>query len=455
MGCESSEPSHFPLSISLFGIGAGEASRLCDFFKCKNKVWATIALIFRADLTHGAAKRATPRQRRPDPQRGWRLTPTRLRAPNRAPLENLGTPPLSLVVTPSPVLLLLCERMPGSSDDAQATTFAEDVEVEESSGDDEFSFDVDDVDGAMYDSEEDEDEDEHFHDAEEGPSEGADADEADEDGARDGPCTRSRTNARTKRAGSDPSGNGASSTSKQEQEDLAQRQESYERLRGILQAHVGWAENSKGDMASLIRRREAMGHWSPSKRTRVSSRVLPNGEPEVVDLGNSRAYIGHFAEDGNVFVAGFQNQTIRLYDVNQTDAPWRLRKEIVARSLNWTITDTCLSPNQQLLVYATISPVLHVVNINATDNVRSIQNITDLHTPLDFRQGFSDGAFGLWAITFSSDGKHILAGSTDYATYLYDIEAQRVVSRAHAHKVSTQAKGEAPWRRRNPFCLTD
>jgi len=39
--------------------------------------------------------------------------------------------------------------MPGSSDDAQATTFAEDVEVEESSGDDEFSFDVDDVDGAM------------------------------------------------------------------------------------------------------------------------------------------------------------------------------------------------------------------------------------------------------------------------------------------------------------------
>jgi len=215
---------------------------------------------------------------------------------------------------------------------------------------------------------------------------------------------------------------------------LAQRQESYERLRGILQAHVGWAENSKGDMASLIRRREAMGHWSPSKRTRVSSRVLPNGEPEVVDLGNSRAYIGHFAEDGNVFVAGFQNQTIRLYDVNQTDAPWRLRKEIVARSLNWTITDTCLSPNQQLLVYATISPVLHVVNINATDNVRSIQNITDLHTPLDFRQGFSDGAFGLWAITFSSDGKHILAGSTDYATYLYDIEAQRVVSRAHAHK---------------------
>ena len=199
---------------------------------------------------------------------------------------------------------------------------------------------------------------------------------------------------------------------------------------------MGWEKPSKrSDLARLIRARESGGgHWSPSKRTRISCRVLPNGEPELIDSGNSRAYIGHFAENGNVFVAGFQNQTIRLYEVNQTHRPWKLRKEIVARALNWTITDTCLSPNQQLLVYATISPVLHAVNINATDDIRSLQNITDLHMPLDFGEGFSEGAFGLWAINFSHDGKYSLAGSSDYATYVYDIEAQRVVSRAHAHK---------------------
>jgi WD repeat-containing protein 23 len=204
-----------------------------------------------------------------------------------------------------------------------------------------------------------------------------------------------------------------------------------------LQATVAWEgkkPQAQTDIARLIRSREATGCWSPSKRTRVSSRVLPQGEPEVVDIGNSRAYIGHFAEDGNCFVAGFQNQTIRLYEVNHTHRPWRLRKEIVARALNWTITDTCLSPNQQLLVYATISPVLHAVNINATDEVRSLQNITDLHTPLDFGEGFSEGAFGLWAINFSHDGKFILAGSSDYATYVYDLAAQKVVSKAKAHK---------------------
>ena len=155
-----------------------------------------------------------------------------------------------------------------------------------------------------------------------------------------------------------------------DESDRAQKAESLERLRGILQNDVGWDSSQRHHLSSLIRTRECAGHWSPSKRTRVSSRVLPHGEPEVVDTGNSRAYIGHFAEEGNVFIAGFQNQTIRLYDVCQAHQPWQLRKEIVARSLNWTITDTCLSPNNQLLVYATISPTLHAVNINASDDVR-------------------------------------------------------------------------------------
>ena len=222
--------------------------------------------------------------------------------------------------------------------------------------------------------------------------------------------------------------------------DDALREASLERLTAVLHSQLAWRGGSGGtphtNLDSLIRNREALGSWSPAKRTRVSSTVLPQGAPEVMDLGNSRAYIGHFAEGGNVFVAGFQNQIIRLYEVGHACGlrPWRLRKEIVARALNWTITDTCMSPNQQLLVYSTISPILHVVNINATDSIRSLQNITDLHMPLDFGEGFSEGTFGLWTIKFSHDGKFLLAGSSDYATYLYDVEAQRVVSRAHAHR---------------------
>ena len=57
--------------------------------------------------------------------------------------------------------------------------------------------------------------------------------------------------------------------------------------------------------------------------------------------------------------AGFQHERrVRLYDV---DNNWRLRKDVEARNLRWTITDTCISPDQKFLLYSSISPIVHLV----------------------------------------------------------------------------------------------
>ena len=50
---------------------------------------------------------------------------------------------------------------------------------------------------------------------------------------------------------------------------------------------------------------------------------------------------------------------MRIYD---TENNWRLVKDIHARNLRWTITDTCLSRDQSFLLYATINPVVHMVS---------------------------------------------------------------------------------------------
>lgn len=42
-----------------------------------------------------------------------------------------------------------------------------------------------------------------------------------------------------------------------------------------------------------------------------------------------------------------QGSQIRIYDV---ESGWKVQKNIRARSLRWTITDTSLSPNQRHLV---------------------------------------------------------------------------------------------------------
>lgn len=47
-----------------------------------------------------------------------------------------------------------------------------------------------------------------------------------------------------------------------------------------------------------------------------------------------------------------------MYD---TENEWRMVKDVHARNLQWTITDTCLSKDQRLLLYATINPVVHMV----------------------------------------------------------------------------------------------
>ncbi len=58
-----------------------------------------------------------------------------------------------------------------------------------------------------------------------------------------------------------------------------------------------------------------------------------------------------------------QERRVRLYD---TQSGWRLRKDVTTRMTRWTITDTCLSPDQRLLVYASISPVAFVVNVGSS-----------------------------------------------------------------------------------------
>lgn len=42
-----------------------------------------------------------------------------------------------------------------------------------------------------------------------------------------------------------------------------------------------------------------------------------------------------------------QGSHIRIYNV---DKGWKVQKDILAKSLRWTITDTCLSPDQRYLV---------------------------------------------------------------------------------------------------------
>lgn len=119
------------------------------------------------------------------------------------------------------------------------------------------------------------------------------------------------------------------------------------------------------------------------------------------------------------------------------DKGWKVQKNILAKSLRWTITDTSLSPDQRFLVYSSLSPVVHIVNVRSAAS-ESIANITEIHDGLDFSvDGYNDDdydALGIFSVKFSTDGKELVAASSDNSIYVYDLESKRPSLRIPAHR---------------------
>ncbi|KAL3749313.1 hypothetical protein ACJRO7_010423 [Eucalyptus globulus] len=175
------------------------------------------------------------------------------------------------------------------------------------------------------------------------------------------------------------------------------------------------------------------GRFSLSDSCHVLSRCLPIYGPQKVDKMQSRAYVSQFSVDGSLFVAGYQGSHIRIYNV---DKGWKVQKDILAKSLRWTITDTSLSPDQRYLVYSSMSPLVHIVNIESAAT-ESLANVTEIHDGLDFSCGNNDdnGNISIFSVKFSTDGRELVAASGDGAIYVYDLAANKVGLQIPAHEV--------------------
>lgn len=188
-------------------------------------------------------------------------------------------------------------------------------------------------------------------------------------------------------------------------------------------------------IVKLLLGRESMGRFALSDRSYALGRYLPVNGPWCIDSMDSRAYVSKFSDDGSLLVAGFQGSDIRVYDV---DNHWKIRKNITAKSLHWTITDTSLSPNKRHLAYASMSATVHIVDLGSF-MTESHANITEVHDGLDFSATGEEQAFGIFSVNFSSDGRELVAGSSYDSIHIYDLEANILKSsfKAHLYDVNT------------------
>lgn len=61
----------------------------------------------------------------------------------------------------------------------------------------------------------------------------------------------------------------------------------------------------------------------------------------------------------------------------------------------------------------------------------------EIHNGLDFSVDNNDyDEFGIFSVKFSTDGRELVAASSDNSIYIYDLEANTCSLRVRAHKVS-------------------
>eukprot|EP01087_Luapelamoeba_hula_P001903 TRINITY_DN116_c1_g2_i3.p1 TRINITY_DN116_c1_g2~~TRINITY_DN116_c1_g2_i3.p1 ORF type:complete len:657 (+),score=79.47 TRINITY_DN116_c1_g2_i3:125-2095(+) len=180
----------------------------------------------------------------------------------------------------------------------------------------------------------------------------------------------------------------------------------------------------------MLRQREITGRASHRDRIAATYHLLPNSAPAPIDMYRRRAYSGMYNTDGSLFYTASQDWNIRVYKSGPQGVGLTKQHIIKAKKGQWTITDTCISQDSASLIYSSITPIVHHVDLRTVQELNSSEVV---HHAFDFAKWRVFGSFGLWSVRLSGDGREIVAGSSDNALYVYDIETDKVLLRVQGH----------------------
>ncbi|CDU23320.1 uncharacterized protein SPSC_01949 [Sporisorium scitamineum] len=192
---------------------------------------------------------------------------------------------------------------------------------------------------------------------------------------------------------------------------------------------------------------------------------VPNTNGTIVASYPARVYCGQYSQDSSFFYTCTQDFRVHMYDTTvagpktvqvHDDGPRRVRdswffssmgttqytslnmtKSIQGRQGNWTITDANLSPDNQWMIYSSITPFVHLVPTKQNFDTGG-RTPSDNQVMLDFSNTGDDDT-GIWSIRFSGDSREIVAGAHFGDIYVYDIEARRRVLRVEGHSDDVNA----------------
>ncbi|KDQ20285.1 hypothetical protein BOTBODRAFT_27700 [Botryobasidium botryosum FD-172 SS1] len=164
----------------------------------------------------------------------------------------------------------------------------------------------------------------------------------------------------------------------------------------------------------------------------IARPLIPNSRGTIVAKYTSNVYAGQYSADSSFYYTCCQDFNVHIYDTTSTRKVARREtqhettmdhmKTIRGAHGYWTITDSHLSPDNERIIYASISPTVYMAKTKAMD---------DEQIPINFSN--SGEGHGIWSCRFSADGNEIVAGGKTHI-FVYDLLAMRRTVKIVAHE---------------------
>ncbi|KAF7965182.1 hypothetical protein HWV62_45254 [Athelia sp. TMB] len=176
----------------------------------------------------------------------------------------------------------------------------------------------------------------------------------------------------------------------------------------------------------------------------IASHLVPNTNGTEVASSEANIYSGQYSADASFYYTCDQDFKLQVYDTSTPPLPLgpshpttrnsalKVLKTIQGSPGRWTITDSHLSPDNERMIYSSITPTVYMTSTLDASPTQIPIRFADPPRRSRAVWGFDEETFGLYSCRFSADGNEIVAGGSG-KIFVYDLLADRRTVKIAAH----------------------
>ncbi|KAG5716341.1 LEC14B protein [Termitomyces sp. T112] len=183
-----------------------------------------------------------------------------------------------------------------------------------------------------------------------------------------------------------------------------------------------------------------------SNKEDYAANLIPNSNGASVAACEHNIYTGQYSADSSFYYTCSQDFRLHVFDTTKPpirhgtarlqsypglQTNMKVRKCIQGHLGQWTITDANLSPDNERMIYSSITPTVYMTNILDDSQVQTPIPFSDPRAS-NRRALIHDESFGIWSCRFSADGNEVVAGGSK-KIFVYDLLANRRTVKINAH----------------------